>query len=95
MAKKSNLLQKTDKKKEVYISIQEALSFCFKHNIKIYVVHYLGFWYVEVDINGNKKRFNKVIGKGSILCSKKPIYNGINWIKAIEDTYVFYAKKLL
>lgn len=95
MKNKSNSPPKTDKTGEVNISVQDAISLCFKHKVFIYPVHYLGYWYVEVDINGKKNRFKKAIGKGGVLCSKKPVYDKINWIKAIEDTFVYYAKKLL
>lgn len=95
MKKKSSSLQKTAEKQEVYVSVEKAKSICFKHNVFVYPVHYYGFWYVEVDIHGKKTKFNKPIGKGGVLCSKKPLYEKINWIKAIEETYVFYAKKLL
>lgn len=94
MKKKSSSLQKTDKKQE-QVSVEKSILLCHKHKIFVYPVHYLGFWYVEVDIHGTKKRFNKAVGKGLVLCSKKPIYNQINWVKAIEETYVFYAKKII
>jgi hypothetical protein len=92
---KSSSLPKMANKEEIKISAEKAISICFKHKVFIYPVHHLGSWYVEVDINGNKKRFQKAIGKGMMLCSKKPVYDKINWIKAIEETYIFYAKKLL
>jgi hypothetical protein len=72
---KSNSPPKTDKKEVVNVSVQDAISLCYKHKIFIYPVYHIGFWYVEVDIHGTKKRFQKAIGKGSVLCSKKPDYD--------------------
>jgi hypothetical protein len=83
------------KKLNLGITINEARRICINNNIKIYPIYHLGRWYVEVEQNGKKKRFDKVIGVGMSLTSNKPNYKGINWIEAIDKTNVFYAEQIL
>jgi hypothetical protein len=61
--------------------IDLAIRKCFKNNIKVYPVVKNWKIYIEADINGKKKFFNKeVTGKA------------VN--KAMESTYKFYANQL-
>lgn len=83
------------KKSSLGITISEARRICINNDIKIYPVYRLGFWYVEVEQNGKKKRFDKEIGSGLSLSSKKPIYKGINWMEALDKTNVYYAEMIL
>lgn len=77
------------------ITIEKARVLCIRHDIKIYPVYRLGFWYIEVEQNGRKRRFDKEIGRGNTLSSKKPNTVGINWLEAIDSTYLHYAAKIL
>jgi len=74
---------------------QEVYSFVLKNNIKIYPIYIDEFWYVEVNVFGSKKTFNKKIGKGKSLTSKEPYYGDVNWIEAIDKTYLYYYDKLM
>lgn len=83
------------KKLNLGITINEARRICINNNIKIYPVYRLGSWYVEVEQNGKKKRFDKEIGVGSVLSSKKPVYKDINWMDALDKTNIFYAEQVI
>ena len=62
--------------------IDEAIHICHKNGIKVYPVHdKYHRRFIEADINGKKKRFNKPITEKQIN-------------KALEDTYQYYAEKL-
>lgn len=46
--------------------LKETASICNQRNIKVYPVYSLGNWYIEVNINGNLKRYNKQLRKEEI-----------------------------
>lgn len=83
------------KKLNSSISLEEAKAICERNNIQVYPVNIEGFWYVVVMINGNRKLINKKIYSGLTLCSKKRIYDGVDWVKAIEKTIIHYAKEFI
>lgn len=81
------------KKLNSSINLNQARTICDRNNILVYPVFENGFWYVVVSINGKRKLINKKIYSGSTLCSKKRIYNGLDWVKAIEKTVIHYAEE--
>jgi hypothetical protein len=81
------------KKSNSLISLNQARRICEQSNIKVYPVNKNGFWYIQVNVGGSIKTFDKKIGSGLTLSSTKPIYNGVDWVKAIEQTIMFYAEK--
>lgn len=62
--------------------VDQAIKKCLDNGIKVYPVHdKYNRRFIEAEINGKKKRFDKPITEKQIN-------------KALEDTYKFYAKKL-
>ena len=64
------------------MEINKAMSRCFKNNTIVYVVHSAPYYFIEIDVNGLIKKYDK-----PLLKSKE-----IN--EAMEKTYIFLAKKL-
>ncbi len=86
----------TSKKKlNSLISLDKAKMICQSNGIKVYPISIRNSWYIQISINGKIKTFDKEIGSGATLNSKTPIHNKINWVKAIEQTIIFYANKTL
>ncbi len=73
MAKKQSYSHQIDCSKESYI--------CVKKGIKVYPVFINKSWFIEVDDNGKKTRYEKAI-----------LQDEIN--NSIAQTYIFYSKKI-
>lgn len=80
------------KKSSSSIQVNEAIIICHRNGVKIYPVSRLGFWYVQVEYNGRTKRIDKPIGAGATLSTHKPNFKNVNWIEAINKTYIHYAE---
>lgn len=63
------------------IDVNVILQKCFKHSVKVYPVNVNWKWYIEADINGRKKRFDKPVE-----------YKNLN--ESIIKTYEYYSEKL-
>ena len=84
---------RSNKKSSSSIKYEDALRICELNNIKVYPINKNGYWYIQVNINGSIKTFDKKIGSGLTLSTSKPIYDKVDWCKAIKQTILFYAEK--
>lgn len=89
-------LKPLKKKLNFSINRDEAFSLCLKNNIKVYPVNKNGYWYIQVSVDDKiVKTYDKEIGKGSVLSTKKLLYGKVNWVDAIDKVIVHWAEKIL
>ena len=62
------------------MDVSQAMSICFKNNVKVYPIMFKGSFKVQVSFDGKIKTFDKMIGK-----------NEVN--EALTKTYLHYAEK--
>tara|TARA_R110002153_G_scaffold214399_5_gene367025 strand:- start:801 stop:1013 length:213 start_codon:yes stop_codon:yes gene_type:complete len=66
------------------MNVSQACSICFKKNIKVVPIKIGATWRIEVKQEGQKT-----------IQYKKPLKEGFDTSKAISDTYIFLAKRII